>query len=93
MVRKSYYIFVFICSLIKMDPVFSWDDVESSCIEDSGEEGPYIGSFATRQVSVPSPTLVKEENNEKPSALKKSPKKRAVSCFFLRKRKTLSDGK
>lgn len=93
MIRKSYYIFVFICGLIKIDSVFSWDDVESSCIEDSGEEGSYIGSFATRQTSVLSPPVVKEENTEKPTALKKSPKKRATSCFFLRKRKAHSDGK
>ncbi len=93
MVRKGYYIFVFTFGLIKMDPVFSYDDVESTCIEDSEEAGPYGGLFAIKQPPIPSSTVVKEENTGKPTELKKPSKKRGASCFFLKKRKALNDGK
>lgn len=88
MVRKSYYVFVFIFGLIKMDPAFSSN--ESSFIDSSEEEG---GKYTGFSGLVLSPTAVREENIEKPTALKKPPKKRAASCFFLRKRKARSDGK
>ena len=93
MVRKSYYIFAFTFGLIKMDPVFSYNDAESACIEDSVEEGPYIGVLAIEPKPAVSSTVVKGGNTGEPTALKKSPKKRGTSCFFWRKRKALNDGK
>ena len=94
MVRKSYYVFVFTFGLIKMDPVFSYDDVESACLEDSvDKEEPYFGSLVIRQPLGASFLVVKEENTGKSTELKKSPKKSAKSCFFLKKRKSLKSGK
>ncbi|MBX9786600.1 MAG: hypothetical protein K2Y08_04620 [Alphaproteobacteria bacterium] len=94
MVRKSYYVFVFTLGLTKMDPVFSYDDVESACLEDSVEkEESYFSSLVVRQPLGVSSLVVKEENTGKSTELKKSPKKRGASCFFLRKRKSLKDVK
>lgn len=93
MVRKRYYIFVFIVSLIKMDLVFSVNDGDSACVEDSGEEGLYGGFLAIQPKPAVSSDVDKKENTGGPATLKKFSKKRGVSCFFLRKRKSLNDGK
>ncbi|MBY0272625.1 MAG: hypothetical protein K2X02_04335 [Alphaproteobacteria bacterium] len=93
MVRKSYCIFIFTFALIKVDPVFSANNDESSCIEDSVEEGPYVGVLYVVPKQVIKISVIKEKNTGKPTALKMPPKKRGASCFFLRKRKGLNDRK
>ena len=96
MLRKSHYVFVFIFALIKVDLVFSASDCESAYIEDSEEkEEPYVGGLLV----TPTPlsrirvNVANEKNTGQPTALKKPPKKRDASCFFLRKRKALKGGK
>lgn len=75
-----------------MDPVFSYEDVESACLEDSVDTGePYTGSLVIRESLGPGSAVLKEENTRKSTALKKPPKKSFVSCFSRRKRH--KDGK
>ena len=75
-----------------MDPVFSIEG--SSYLDDSEDQGEaYTGFSGINSKPVVSSTAVKEENTGKSPVLKKSPKKISASCFFLRKRKILSNGK
>lgn len=94
MLRKSHYVFVFIFGLIKVDLVFSASDCESAYIEDSEEiEEPYVGGLLVTPTPLSSVSIAKEKNTGKSTVLKKPSKKRGASCFFLRKRKSLNDGK
>jgi hypothetical protein len=90
MVKKSYYIFVFVVGLIKMDLVFSSNDGVSSCIEDSVEEGLYIGVLAIESKPAVSSAVVKGGNTGEPTALKKSPKKEAQVVFSGENEKPLT---
>ncbi len=74
MLKRSCYIFVFVLSFIKIDPVFSMEDEVSSCIDENWEE---------RHSKFP------KEEKERPSTppklkMKRTFKKRSACCFCLK---------
>jgi hypothetical protein len=83
MLKKSCYIFVFVLSFIKIDPVFSSTSCDSSWLEGESQKE----EVGTKSTIAPKSTVVPKERPPTPTNLKiKQTLKRSGCCFCLGRR-------